>query len=183
MSAITGPFSYKKTSVSASWIKGHDRLTVTPTLAPAPVINRPTIMSGAELPTGQSAFQRMYHALQPTQTLFLPYISDSAAMRNGANAIPRKYEESVICAVGAPILRSCAMSPNAAAIMLALMIGMSWPKENIVPMMILRCDGQLYGSAGSLSDSHVLYGSLSALVKELRTEPTPCSRCSCSRRP
>jgi hypothetical protein len=164
-------------------MKGHDRLTVTPTLAPAPVMKRPTIMSGAELPTGQSAFQRMYHALQATQTLFLPYISDIAAIRNGANAIPRKYDESVICAVEAPILRSRAMSPNAAAIMLALIMGMSWPKENIVPMIILRYDGQLYGSAGSLFDDHVLCYSLLVSVKQLDAEPTPCSRCNCSRRP
>jgi hypothetical protein len=182
MSAITGPFSCRRVSVSSSRTKDHGRLTVTPTLAPAPVMNRPIIMSGAELPAGQSAFQRMYHALQAIHTLFLPYISDIAAMRKGANAIPRKYEESVICAVEAPILRSCAMSPNAAAIILALMIGMSWPKENIVPMMVLRCDGQLYGSAGSLLDDHVLCCFLSVLVAQLDSQPTPCSRCNCSRR-
>nr|GFD61028.1 hypothetical protein [Tanacetum cinerariifolium] len=52
-------------------------------------------------------------------------------------------EDSVICAVEAPTFKSCAMSPRAAAIMLADMIGMSWPNEKIVPMMILRYDGQL----------------------------------------
>ena len=81
-------------------------LTVTPTLAPAPVMNLPTIMSAAELPTGHSVFQRIYHALHAIQTLFLPYISDIAAIRNGANAIPRKYEDRVICAVDALIFRS-----------------------------------------------------------------------------
>ena len=131
-------------------------LTVTPTLAPAPVMNLPTIISGAELLTGQSAFQRMYHALQATHTRFRPYISDIAAIRNGAKAMPRKYDDSVICAVEALIFRSFAMSPRAAAIMLADMIGMSCPKEKMIPMIILRCVGQLYGFAGSLLDAHVL---------------------------
>lgn len=101
------------------------KLTVTPTLAPAPVMTLPTIMRAAELPNGHSVFQRIYHALHATHTLFLPYISDMAAIRNGANAMPRKYEDRVICAVDALIFRSWAMLPRAAAIMLADMIGMS----------------------------------------------------------
>jgi hypothetical protein len=108
------------------------------------------------LPTGQSAFHRIYHALQATHTLFLPYISDIAAMRKGANAMPRKYDESVLCVVAALILRSCEMSPKAEAIMLADMIGINCPKENMVPIMNLRRGGQLCGSAGSVEDAHVL---------------------------
>jgi hypothetical protein len=103
----------------------------------------PTIIKGADLPTGQSAFQRTYHALHAIQTLFLPYISDMAAIRNGAKAIPRKYDERVICVVDALILSSREMSPKAAAIILADMMGISCPKEKMTPIVTLRCEGQL----------------------------------------
>lgn len=71
--------------------------------------------------------------------------------------MPKKYADRVICAVEALISRSREMSPKAAAIMLADMMGISWPKEKIMPMVILRCEGQLYGSAGSVADAQVLW--------------------------
>jgi hypothetical protein len=49
------------------------------------------------------------------------------------------------------------MSPREGAIILADMIGMSCPKEKIVPMSILRWLGQLYGSEGSFGEVHVLW--------------------------
>jgi hypothetical protein len=63
----------------------------------------------------------------------------------------------VICAADALIRKSFAMSPSEGAIILADMIGMSWPKEKIVPISILRRLDQLYGSEGSLGEIHVLW--------------------------
>jgi hypothetical protein len=130
---------------------------VTPTLAPAPVINLPTIIKPVFLPTGHNAFQTTYQALHISQTGFLPHTSLALAIKNGAIPMPRKYTDMVIWAVEALTARSEAMAGSDGAIILADMMGISWPKENIVPMMNLREGCQLYGSEGSVGDAHVAY--------------------------
>jgi hypothetical protein len=133
MSAITGSFSYAKLTCDLQHIDVAE-LTVTPTLAPAPVINLPTIINPAFSPTGHTAFQTTYHALHTTQTLFIPQTSLALAIKKGANAMPRKDADMLICVVEALTERSDAMAGREGAIMLADMMGMSWPKEKMVPM-------------------------------------------------
>jgi hypothetical protein len=57
--------------------------------------------------------------------------------------MPRKYIDKMICAVKALIARSDAMVGSEGEIMLADIIGISCPKENIVPIRNLRNGGQL----------------------------------------
>jgi hypothetical protein len=118
-------------------------LTVTPTLAPAPAINLPRIINPVFLPTGHSAFQTTYQTLQTIQTGFLPRTSLALAIKNGAKAIPRKYTDMVIWAVEALIARSEAIVGSDGAIILADMMGINWPKENIDPMTNFRKGFQL----------------------------------------
>jgi len=88
-------------------------------------------------------FQATYQALHISQTGFLPHISLALATKNGAMPMPRKYTDMVIWAVEALMARSEAMAGSDGAIMLADIMGISWPKENIIPMVILREAGQL----------------------------------------
>lgn len=90
------------------------------------------------LPTGQSVFQATYQALHISQIGFLPHSSLALAIKNGAMPMPRKYTDMVIWAVEALMARSEAMAGSDGAIMLADIMGISWPKENIIPMVILR---------------------------------------------
>jgi hypothetical protein len=118
-------------------------LTVTPALAPNPVIRRPTIIRPSECPIGQSAFHKINHRLASSQIFFRPVISDAAAIRKGPKPRPRKYVEKIICPVDLLIFRSLSMSPRAAAIRLADMSVTSCPKEKMRPMLTLRKVGQL----------------------------------------
>jgi hypothetical protein len=88
-------------------------------------MNLPTIIKPVFLPTGHSAFQITYQALQIIQTGFLPHISLALAIKNGARPMPRKYTDMVIWAVEALIARSEAMAGSDGAIILADMMGMS----------------------------------------------------------
>jgi hypothetical protein len=101
------------------------RLTATPTLAPAPVINLPTLINPAFPPSGHTAFQTSYHALHTTHTRFLPHISLALAIKNGAKAMPRKYADMMICAVDALTARSNAVAGSEGVIMEADIMGVS----------------------------------------------------------
>jgi hypothetical protein len=61
----------------------------------------------------------------------------------------------VICETEELMSRSRAMSGKEGAIMLADMMGMSCPKEKIVPMRILRLEWKLYGFLAEVGDDHV----------------------------
>lgn len=64
--------------------------TVTPTLAPKPVISLPTIIKDLELPTGLMPFHNIYQTFPATQTHLRPYTSAKAAEGKGPKASPRK---------------------------------------------------------------------------------------------
>lgn len=54
--------------------------------------------------------------------LFRPYISDSAAIRKGANASPRTKMENVICISEDPMCKSWAIVDRDGATILVVMI-------------------------------------------------------------
>lgn len=78
--------------------------------------------------------------------LFRPYISDSAAIRKGANASPRTKMEKVTCISEDSICKSWAIVDRDGATILAVMMVTSWPIETMMATVILRVEDQLYGS-------------------------------------
>lgn len=98
---------------------------------------------GKDMPTGHMAFQSMYHVLQTNHTDLRPYISDNAAMGNGAKASPRMKMEKVICVVVSLAPTSRPIWLRAEAIIDVDMRVMSCPNETMTAMRIFRHDGQL----------------------------------------
>lgn len=81
--------------------------------------------------------------LPPIQTDRRPYVSASAAMRNGAKPSPRKKTEKATCPAVGLMCRSARILSSAGATMLADMVVTSWLAEQTMPTVILRRDGQL----------------------------------------
>ena len=118
-------------------------LAVIPTLAPHPAMNRPKIINPLECPTGQMAFQKIYQMLQTSQIGFRPWISDKAAMRNGANANPSRKIENATCISATPMPKSCAIGVSAAAIILVVMMVTNWLRDTMIATVIFRVEDQL----------------------------------------
>lgn len=85
----------------------------------------------------------MYQRFPASQTGRRPYISDSGAMIIGAKLIPSKKIENMICPVMASMFKSRVMSPKAGATIDADIVVTSWLVELIMPIEILRREGQL----------------------------------------
>lgn len=107
-----------------------------PTLAPEADMNRPIIIMAGDEPTGHREFQMMYQMLPAIHTGRRPYVSDSAATRNGAKPRPRKKTEKAIWPVVVLIFKSCRIWSNAGAIMLADIVVTSWLAEHTIPTVI-----------------------------------------------
>lgn len=74
-------------------------LTVIPTLAPTPAMNLPTIINAVEFPNGEIELHKMYQTQEKPQIFLRPFISDTAAIKKGPNASPKKNVEKMICTV------------------------------------------------------------------------------------
>lgn len=88
-------------------------------------------------------FQKIYQTLQTSQMDFRPWISDMAAIKNGANASPRMKIENAICISATSIPRSWDIGVRAAAMILTVMMVINWPRDTIMAAVILRMEGQL----------------------------------------